>query len=1215
MPNLAPIQSQLRQHEQWLIGLRHDPSKTLRQIKTDLYNQKRIAVSDNQLETFFSKIGQRKNLSQAEWRTVFRVLDSQRDFGRVYDLYISGKLIVEKTLQSKRRKIKPTPASAPSPYDADRMLTQLPEGVTVKRRLPRDSPGPSLQHRIDSQPPLEAGSTTNAGREPSMLRGSISADNDVLEPSAGILNVDASSRSFGSRSAITRIPSAYQGQLIDFSATTEAHQTPQDINSLIMLELERETAFPSFNLSISEAWAREFSPFNSRLDLQPQDLATQDDLMMDMLMPAERGYGNHISATPIESDQLLLQGFVSGISRRGPHGMHKPLPTAEELLDNLESLVSIEDMGEFHESLHVVHDNVLFADRFVQLFLFAIANNFAGIDNIPTEMIMNLMNQHAPLRSSILSCLAKGESTIFSSALTEKLLKAAIEGCDAKTVHDILALKVVKPDDIICMEWRYRRAPFGGPIREIYRRTPLERASTMRHFEIMELLLRFGADVNKTYVVTKSTAEKGALECAIRLWDEYCPIDHKIVDLLLDKGAIISGRLAEAVICWGDTRLIEKLMSRFLPSEHVHCFSSNMLIDAAEYLKNDISLKIVQQAIKTCRDMHDSICIGSNQRLAIVMAQAARRQNTELVCLLIPHGGQDGLDWALTGAVRSGSHSLVHLLIKHGARGDGPGRNFPQHDIDGPRRNMSARFISTPLAEAIRADDDELVELLAKEGAWNQIGESSRLKAALQAVAQSGSLVYLDKILQLVPHPDPEDLAGPLYVAITAGHEEVALRLMSVGADVNKENSLLASLRKRSQSIFWAILESDVEVRYGDRFDGSALELAAAWGDPQIIRALVFMGVDINACSKELPLIIAIRAGDRSSTDLLISLGADLNAFSGDMNAISGDRNAFSGGMSPLAAAMLVQDEEIASYLLDHGANPANETAFINAAMHDRGLLNLVFQAFNKQYPKRRIGFGGRVLHHALNTQDDALLELCLNANFDVNALVGYAGGNKVSALGLAIIKYSGGRLELVSKLLDAGGDANIPASQRSDCFPFPDSPEKPIRQTAFLDAIETKSLPLVELLISKGANVQMEAKWGLKRTPLQKACEVGSHAIVDVLLAHSADANAAPAVRGGATAFQLAAKAGSTRIAKTLLAAGADVNAPGAQVEGKSAFNYAATYGRPYMIQFLWNITGARFTVDECKSAIEVAREYGHPACAALIMKLSSGSQGLIDA
>ncbi|KAI0870363.1 hypothetical protein GGS24DRAFT_110489 [Hypoxylon argillaceum] len=486
MSNSASIQSHLRQHEQWLIGLRRDPSKTLRQIKDELYEQKGITVSNNQLEIFFRKSKQPKNLSRDSWRTVYHFLDSQKKFGCVYNLYISEKLVLENTLRRNRRRVRNLHPMASSLREANEILTELPVGVTVELRLPRDSPGPSLQHRINSQPMLEAGSTTNSSREPSVLHGRISADSAILEPIASIADVNATSSSTDSLSAIIDIPSPYQGQLVDFPATADAHQTPPGMNFRMMPEIERGAEFVLFDPPVADYRAREFPLFNSPLNSHLQvDLTNQDDSMIGLLMPAERDDGSQASVTPMECAQLLLRDFGSVISRRGPHEMHKLLPTAEELLSNLESLVSMEDTEEFHDPFHVVGGNVLFPDQFVTLFLYATVNNFAGIDTIPMKLIMRFMNQHQPFRSRILNCLTKGEFTIFSSALTEKLLKAAIEAGDSNTVHDVLALKFVKPDDIIFME--------GG-----CRRTPLERASTMRHFKIMELLLRFGADVNKT---------------------------------------------------------------------------------------------------------------------------------------------------------------------------------------------------------------------------------------------------------------------------------------------------------------------------------------------------------------------------------------------------------------------------------------------------------------------------------------------------------------------------------------------------------------------------------------------------------------------------------------------------------------------------------------------------------------------------------------------
>lgn len=496
-------------------------------------------------------------------------------------------------------------------------------------------------------------------------------------------------------------------------------------------------------------------------------------------------------------------------------------------------------------------------------------------------------------------------------------------------------------------------------------------------------------------------------------------------------------------------------------------------------------------------------------------------------------------------------------------------------------------FRTTPLAEAIRANDAELVELFAKEGAWNQIAEPDRLQAALQAIAVSGNSVCLSRILQLVPSPSPQALTLPLSTAIVARHEEIALRLLHAGADVNltgPDPPLAAALRVQSKAITWAILESDVELR------ATAMEQATKWGDPEIIKALLFMGADINTFRYECPLSIAIKPGDRSLIDLFLNLGANPNLPPGSKRPCSA-----------LAAAALVRDAETANYLLDHGADPADERAFLNAITHDRMILNVILQHFRKQNPKGRKGFGARVLHHALRTHDDELLERFLNTGFDANAFPLDKDYEMVTSLGLAIKLHYGTRLDLIARILNGAGDPNVLSSQLVITG----------KQTALLDAIEIKSLPLVKLLIAEGADVRKEAQLGLKRTPLQKACEVASLTIVDLLLEHNADVNAGPAARGGGTALQLAAKAGSPRIAKRLLELGANINAPG----GRSAIECAAEHGRLSMIPLLWNDPGADFPREQIESAITLARENGHRSCAVLLLNLSSGSQGLIDA
>ncbi|KXJ85744.1 ankyrin repeat-containing domain protein, partial [Microdochium bolleyi] len=211
--------------------------------------------------------------------------------------------------------------------------------------------------------------------------------------------------------------------------------------------------------------------------------------------------------------------------------------------------------------------------------------------------------------------------------------------------------------------------------------------------------------------------------------------------------------------------------------------------------------------------------------------------------------------------------------------------------------------------------------------------------------------------------------------------------------------------------------------------------------------------------------------------------------------------------------------------------------------------------------------------------------------------------------------------------------------------------------QTTFLQAIATRDVAVVKLMLENGATVnypstRASAEFfsdednngsgssgstaaaeaackahflsGLSRTPLQTAVEVNSPAIVDLLLNpdkycsqsslagdHSsstkwppADADAPAAHNRGATALQIAAGQGNCGIAATLLAHGADINAPPAKVWGRTALEAAADGGRLEMVDFL-RANGYVFDEKGCERAIRAAEGNGEAGCAARIREI----------
>ncbi|KAJ1322860.1 hypothetical protein MN608_11708 [Microdochium nivale] len=226
--------------------------------------------------------------------------------------------------------------------------------------------------------------------------------------------------------------------------------------------------------------------------------------------------------------------------------------------------------------------------------------------------------------------------------------------------------------------------------------------------------------------------------------------------------------------------------------------------------------------------------------------------------------------------------------------------------------------------------------------------------------------------------------------------------------------------------------------------------------------------------------------------------------------------------------------------------------------------------------------------------------------------------------------------LEIIRALLARGCHPDDSSHEVSGCY----------AQTTFLQAIATKNVAVVRLMLEHGATVNYPSARavdeffsssgskdstematpckthflaGMTRTPLQKAVEVNSLGIVDLLLNPdkycssqpsqpwpAADVNAPAAHRGGATALQIAAGQGNCGIAATLLAQGADINAAPARVWGKSALEAAAEGGRLEMVDLL-RANGYVFDKKGCEKAIKAAEGNGEAGCAARIREISA--------
>ena len=119
---------------------------------------------------------------------------------------------------------------------------------------------------------------------------------------------------------------------------------------------------------------------------------------------------------------------------------------------------------------------------------------------------------------------------------------------------------------------------------------------------------------------------------------------------------------------------------------------------------------------------------------------------------------------------------------------------------------------------------------------------------------------------------------------------------------------------------------------------------------------------------------------------------------------------------------------------------------------------------------------------------------------------------------------------------------------------------------SALFSATKAGNRAMVELLLSRGANVNANQQDMEKNTPLHIAAMHGYQAVIEVLLANKADVNAQ--TRSGYTPLLLAAQRNNPKILSLLLEHKADVNAR--SNEGETPLTIAATAGQLENVKLL---------------------------------------------
>ncbi|WPG99142.1 Hypothetical protein R9X50_00195300 [Acrodontium crateriforme] len=501
--------------------------------------------------------------------------------------------------------------------------------------------------------------------------------------------------------------------------------------------------------------------------------------------------------------------------------------------------------------------------------------------------------------------------------------------------------------------------------------------------------------------------------------------------------------------------------------------------------------------------------------------------------------------------------------------------------IDSPIVSCAVPHDESP---AVQQGNKEIIDLIPSD----QFSlDMENPPSALFKAASDGNLTRVEHILEQLDPKKPEQLGQALVEAAACKHSDVALRIISSGADVNVFSevfvdgewiygpALFHALYQGDHALCRSLLDSDARVNYRyskdhprDENDEAviadpAIVAAVRSGDEQLVEMIINAGAELNpqvVGFKGLPLAIAIESKNVRVFDLLLRKGCEVNQHR--TPAHSGTYRNYAD--SVLVAAVKTCRIDLVRHVLDKGADPHDEEALVEAVLFE-DIFDMILQRHFELYQKER-SWGADVLNYAIHESDYGIFEKMSSFGGDPNRL---SGSISFSPFGTSIVESEYIGLSFVQYLLN-GTDWNCgPETIVSDTTI--QSEDNPVsRSTAFLTAIGTGYLPVIELLLKADANVNYPAELGVKRTPLQRAAQVGKIEIVQLLLDYGAEVNAPASLRGGGTALQLAAARGSFPIVRLLHSLNADITADASIVNGRTALEAATEHGRLDILTFL---------------------------------------------